>query len=35
MYFKDAATGKFEIVDQVGGMLAYVFKLLVEISPSC
>lgn len=25
MYFKNAATGKFEIVNQVGGMLAYYF----------
>lgn len=26
MYFKDAATGEFEVVEQVGGMLAYVLR---------
>ena len=27
MYFKDGATGEFEVVEQVGGMLAYVVRL--------
>lgn len=25
LYFEDSGTGKFELVDQVGGMLAFVF----------
>lgn len=29
MYFKDAKTGKYEHVEEVGGMLAYVETLSV------